>query len=359
MTTAIQSTAQLGQSIWYDQLNRSILESGELKRMIQEDGLLGMTTNPSIFEKSISSGKEYESSLKTFAEDGKLALEIYEELVLEDVSRAADIFRPVYETTNGKDGYVSIEVNPELAHDTNGTVSEAKRLFSTLKRPNIMIKVPATPEGLPAIEELIFSGINVNVTLIFSIEVYEKVADAYINGITRRISKKKPVDKIHSVASFFVSRIDTAIDKIIESKNILSELRGKSAVANARLAYAKFKSIFGSDNFKRLGANLQRPLWASTGTKNPNYSDVKYVEELIGEDTVNTIPPATYKAFLDHGKVKLSIENNLEEMKTVIAQLNQEGINIEEVTAQLAKGGVNAFVDSFKNLISIIEKAIK
>src|SRR5579884_371424 len=284
----------LGQSPWYDQMRRSMLTSGELARLVREDGLKGVTSNPTIFEKAIGGSTDYADALKRLAKMGKSILEIYQALVVEDIGNAADVLRPVYDQSKGHDGFVSLEVEPNLAAETAKTIARAKELFSLLNRSNVMIKVPATPEGIPAIEELIYSGLNINVTLIFSQEVYDKVMDAYINGLERRAAEGKAVDKIASVASFFVSRIDTAVEKQLDAKlkNASSEqekqtiqsLYAKVAIANAKMAYQQFKRKFSSDRFAKLkakGAQLQRPLWASTGTKNPKYSDVLYIETLI------------------------------------------------------------------------------
>ncbi len=362
----LRELAAQGQSIWYDQLTRSLLESGELARLIREDDLRGMTSNPAIFEKSIGSDAAYGAALAALAREGRSAFEIYDALTVSDVAAACDVFRPVYDRTGGRDGYVSLEVNPELAHDTAGTVSEALRLFRTLGRPNAMIKVPATPEGLSAVEELIAAGVNVNVTLIFSIETYRRTAEAYIRGIERRKKAGLPVDLVASVASFFVSRIDSAVDKKLEAlmtnpslRSRCESLLGKAAVANARIAYAEFERLFHTTAFASLGARVQRPLWASTGTKNARYSDVLYVEELIGPDTVNTVPPATYDAFRDHGRVAARIADDLEGMKRVFRELEGLGIRLDEVTASLAREGVAAFVDSFAKLMAIIEERRK
>ena len=304
----------LGQSPWYDQMERSMLRSGKLKRLIEQDGLRGLTSNPTIFQKAISGSKDYEEQLLAVVKNGGGVSDVYQALVVQDIGDAADVFRGIYETSHGADGFVSLEVSPLLADDTKGTIEEAKKLFKLLNRPNVMIKIPATPAGLPAIEEAIASGLNVNVTLIFSVQVYEQVAEAYIKGLEKRAAAGQPVDKIGSVASFFVSRIDSAVDKQLKlladtatneaQKQRILGLRGKAAIANAKLAYESFLRIFGSDRFAKLkakGAHVQRPLWASTSTKDPAYKDTMYVDALIGSDTVDTMPPATFEAFKDHG----------------------------------------------------------
>ncbi|MFQ5575059.1 MAG: bifunctional transaldolase/phosoglucose isomerase, partial [Terriglobia bacterium] len=359
----------LGQSVWYDNIRRALILAGDLQRMIDEDGLRGVTSNPAIFEKAIGGSTDYNDALRELTAQGKSVDEMYEALVIEDIQMAADLFRPVYEKTNGVDGYVSLEVSPRLAHDTAGTVSEAKRLWQHLNRKNVLIKVPATPEGLPAIEQLIAFGMNINVTLIFSLEAYEQVINAYLAGLEQRAADGKPVDHIASVASFFVSRIDTAVDHLLEfrirrstseeEKAKLSSLLGTVAIANAKLAYQEFKNIFSSPRFRALeakGARVQRPLWASTGTKNPNYSDVLYVESLIGSNTVNTLPPATFKAFRDHGRVSRTLEEDVESARGTLATLSEVGISLREVTAQVLDAGVKAFVEPFEKLMKAIEQ---
>jgi transaldolase/glucose-6-phosphate isomerase len=359
----------LGQSVWYDNIRRALILRGDLQRMIDEDGLRGVTSNPAIFEKAIGGSTDYNDALRDLAAQGKSVDEMYEALVIEDIQMAADLFRPVYEKTNGLDGYVSLEVSPRLAHDTAGTVSEAKRLWQHLDRKNVLIKVPATPEGLPAIEQLIAFGMNINVTLIFSQEVHEQVINAYLTGLERRAAERKPLDHIASVASFFVSRIDTAVDHLLEfrirrstdeeEKAKLSSLLGTVAIANAKVAYQEFKKIFSSPRFRALegkGARVQRPLWASTGTKNPNYSDVLYVESLIGSNSVNTIPPATFKAFRDHGRVSRTLEEDVEGARRTLATLSEVGISLREVTAQVLDAGIKVFVEPFEKLMKAIEQ---
>lgn len=358
---------KLGQSIWYDNIRRALIDNGDLAGKIAEDDLRGVTSNPTIFEKAIAGSADYNDQMRRLVADGRSVNEIYEALVIEDIQRAADLFKPVYERTKKLDGYVSLEVSPLLARDTEGTIAEAKRLWATLNRPNVMIKIPATPEGIPAIRECIATGININVTMIFAMENYEEVAEAYISGLEQRAAAGRPIDHVASVASVFVSRIDTAIDNQLEfrirrsedkdEKAALSGLLGKAAIANAKMQYQRFKEIFSSERFaklKALGARVQRPLWASTGTKNPNYSDVLYVENLIGPDTVNTLPPATFTAFRDHGKVALTIEENLDEARAEIEKLGEAGVDLEQVCLQLQNDGVKAFADSFESLMQSI-----
>jgi len=373
---------KLGQSIWYDNIRRALIDSGDLAQKIGAlpsgvtstlgqkvggDGLRGVTSNPTIFEKAITGSTDYDEAMRSLVAEGKSADEIYEALVIEDIQRAADLFKPVYARTDKLDGYVSLEVSPLLARDTEGTIAEAKRLWATLDRPNVMIKIPATPEGLPAIRECIAAGININVTMIFAIENYEEVAEAYVSGLEQRAAAGQPIDHVASVASVFVSRIDSAVDSQLEArirrsddeneKATLSALLGKAAIANAKMQYQRFKEIFSSERFAKLkaqGARVQRPLWASTGTKNPNYSDVLYVESLIGPDTVNTLPPATFTAFRDHGKARLTIEENLDEARSTLARLAEVGIDLKQVCQKLQDDGVKAFADSFESLMQSI-----
>lgn len=357
-----------GQSIWYDNIRRALLETGDIRMKIEQDGLRGVTSNPTIFEKAIGGSTDYDQQMRELTDQGKRVSEIYEALVIQDIQMAADLFRSIFEQTKGVDGYVSLEVSPRLARDTQGTVEEAKRLFARIDRKNVMIKVPATPEGLPAIEQLIGAGIHVNVTLIFSQDTYEKVAEAYIAGLERWQQAGGPLDRVASVASFFVSRIDTAVDNTLEfrirrstdsqEKTLLQSLLGKAAIANAKLAYQRFKKIFGGERFlrlKRQGARAQRPLWASTSTKNPNYRDVMYVEELIGPDTVNTVPPATFTAFRDHGRLRASLEEDVQGAQQQLTQLAKAGIDLAQVTQQLLDEGVKSFAESFGTLMEVLE----
>jgi transaldolase/glucose-6-phosphate isomerase len=357
-----------GQSIWYDNIRRSLIEGGELKRMIEEDGVLGVTSNPTIFQKAIGDSSDYDAGMMHLLE--LEPYDIYERLAIEDIQHALDIIRPVYDRTEGRDGFVSLEVSPLIADDTQKTVSEAKRLFSTVNRPNAMIKIPATEAGIPAIEEVIAEGINVNVTLIFSVKNYEQVMEAYIRGLERRKSAGKPVTGIQSVASFFVSRIDAAVDRVLDNNiraaqgrdlgrvALNNKLKGKAAVANAKLAYKRFRQIFHGTRFESLreaGGAVQRPLWASTGVKNPAYSDTMYVEALIGPETVNTVPPDTLKAFKDHGTAAPTLMDGLDEAEQIMDMLAEVGVDMEQVTRQLQIDGVESFVDSFRNLLGQVD----
>jgi transaldolase/glucose-6-phosphate isomerase len=369
MSNPLVELHSFGQSVWLDQIERALFKSGKLAKLIQDDGLRGMTSNPTIFEKAITGSGDYHEQIDRAARDGKTGNEIYEEVVLDDIAHAADLFRPLYDSTNGEDGFVSLEVSPLLAHNTDGTIREAKSLFSRVSRPNVMIKVPATDEGLPAIEELIASGLNINVTLIFSVHRYEEVAEAYIRGLERRAQAGQPIDRIGSVASFFVSRIDSAVDKQLDQlekdatddrkKQEIHALRGKAAIANAKLAYASFKRMFESPRFealKRKGARVQRPLWASTSTKDPSYPDVMYVTELIGPHTVNTLPPATVDAWRDHGKPGGNLEKDLDKAPAVFNQLKAVGIDFKKITDKLTVDGVRSFSQSFVDLMRAIEQ---
>jgi transaldolase len=347
-----------GQSVWYDNIHRSLLTSGELLRMIAEDDLRGITSNPSIFDKAISGGQEYDEALQhSLTTRGiQSSRDLFFALAIEDIRTAADVFLPVYEATNGLDGMVSLEVSPDLAYDTKATLREARELYGRLERPNVMIKVPATSAGLPAIEHLIADGININVTLLFSVERYTEVADAYMRGLERRLHSGLPVDRIASVASFFVSRIDSALDPVLAARN--PGLQGKIAIANAKLAYQRFKAVCADRRFEVLskaGAQPQRLLWASTSTKNPAYQDVLYVESLIGPQTVNTLPPPTYDAFRDHGMVAQTLEDQVDLALTQLTTLAELGIDLKAVTDRLEKEGVTAFAQSFRNLLSGIE----
>jgi transaldolase/glucose-6-phosphate isomerase len=364
MSNPLRDLAKTGQSVWFDQMERRLVSSGDLQRMIDEDDLRGLTSNPTIFEKAIGGSDDYEQQLSTLASQNKSRDEIYDAITIEDIGNAADVFRPVYDRCNGGDGFCSLEVSPLLARDTAGTASEAKRLFAVLGRPNVMIKIPATPEGIPAIEESIAAGININITLIFSNDVYSKVMEAYIRGLERRVEQGLPINEIASVASFFVSRIDALAEKQIEARlkekddPEVRSLLGTVAIANAKLAYQLFKETFSGERWEKLrhhGANVQRPLWASTGTKNPAYSDVLYIESLIGADTVNTVPPATYKAFKDHGRVALTLEADLDEAREVLRKFAEKGFSLEAITAKLTDDGVKSFDESFASLMATIE----
>ena len=352
-----------GQSVWLDNISKAILDSGELKKLIDEDGLRGVTSNPTIFEKAINGSQDYDAALSQLARAGRSVDEIYEALVIDDIRRATDLFRPLFLASDGLDGYVSLEVSPKLANETQRTLEEARRLWAKVDRGNVMIKVPATPAGIPAIEQLISEGINVNVTLMFSMEHYVRVAEAYVRGLQARARSGQPL-AVASVASFFVSRVDSLIDKQLEErlahtsnaaeKREVESLLGKTAIANSRLVYQKFKEIFGRRAFldlKEKGARVQRPLWASTSTKNPKYRDVLYAEELIGADTVDTMPPATIEAFRDHGQIRASLEAGLEEAAEVFRRLAAVGIDMNAATEKLQVDGVKLFADSFDMLM--------
>jgi transaldolase/glucose-6-phosphate isomerase len=356
-----------GQSVWLDYMQRHLITSGELQRLIEEDGLRGMTSNPAIFEKAITGSTDYTEALRALTRRNLDAMGLYEQLAIRDIQDAADIFRPVYERTRRGDGYISLEVSPHLAHDTEGTIREARRLWQTVGRPNLMIKVPAAPAGLPAIEQLISEGINVNVTLLFSQEVYERAAAAYIAGLERLAAQAGDVSQVASVASFFISRIDTAIDaqvtarlkaaKSAQERTLLRSLLGKVAIANGKLTYQRYKAIFQGVRWEALAANGARPqrvLWGSTSTKNPNYRDVLYVEELIGPNTVNTMPPATMEAFRDHGRPRASLEEDLDGARDIMEILAQVGISMNEVTDKLLDEGVRLFAEPFDKLLDTL-----
>jgi transaldolase len=353
----IQKLAQLGQSIWLDNIQRRMLTSGGLRAMIDQ-GLLGMTSNPTIFEKAIGGSSDYDEALQKLLARGATVEQIYDALTIEDVGLAADLFRPVFERTKGKDGYVSIEVSPRLAHDTMGTLADARRLWETLNRANVMIKIPATKEGLPAIEQALADGINVNVTLMFSLAHYLAVAETYLRGLEARAKAGHPIDHVASVASFFVSRVDTLLDPKLEKADAAA-LMGKAAVANSKLVYRKYLELFGSARFKALaaeGAQVQRVLWASTSTKNPKYPDVLYVDTLIGPDTVNTVPPETYTAILDHSVVARTVDRDMEAAQQVVTDLKALGFDLNEVGEQLSIEGVEKFGKSFDGLLHVIEQ---
>jgi len=355
--TKLHELSELGQTVWLDYIRRSFTLGDKLNALI-DAGVRGVTSNPSIFEKAIAGSDDYDADIQRLAGEGKSADEIYEEIVLEDIRQAADLFRPLYEETEGRDGFVSLEVSPKLAHDTEGTIADAKRLFAALEHANIMIKIPATPAGIPAIEAVIASGVNVNVTLIFSLAQYEAAVQAYISGLEKMLDAGGKIARIASVASFFVSRVDTAVDAALERVGN-HEFQGQIAVDNARVAYTRFQGIFSGDRWEdlaRVGAQVQRPLWASTGTKNPVYPDTLYVDSLIGSDTVNTVPPATLDAFMEHGKVFLTIEQDVAAARVRIARLADLGIDFDEITDVLLDEGVAAFAQAFGNLMFSIEE---
>jgi len=365
----LQGLLAYGQSPWLDFIRRNILLNGDLKKMISDDGLRGMTSNPAIFEKAITAGDDYKDIINAPDAKSSAATALYEKIAIRDVQDATDIFKAVYTETKGRDGYVSLEVSPYLAFDTQGTINEARRLWKAVNRPNVMIKIPATPQGLPAIRQALEEGININITLLFAQSAYEDVAEAYFAALEARAAKGQDVSHIASVASFFVSRIDSLVDSKIDAmqknetdsskKALLESLRGKVAIANARRTYAKYQELVGGPRWKALagkGAQTQRLLWASTSTKNPKYRDVLYVEELIGADTVDTIPPATFDAFRDHGKLRNSLEENVAGAHKTMSDLEAAGISMKEVTDKLIADAVKLFQDPFKQLLDAIAK---
>lgn len=375
MTTPASCAVQaLGQTIWYDNIRRELLRSGAIARMISEECLAGLTSNPSIFEKAIAAGREYDEALSSARRQHPQASaqDLFYDLAIGDIREAADLFADLHRTSEGRDGWVSLEVSPDLAYDTEATIDEAEALFRRVDRPNVMIKVPATHQALRAVETLIDRGINVNVTLLFSIARYEQIADAYLLGLESRLRRSQPLHGIQSVASFFVSRVDGLVDRQLQSIIAQAEparaaraqaLLGQVAVANARLAYQRFRAIFGSERFGMLasaGAHVQRLLWASTSTKNPAYSDLLYVEPLIGADTVNTLPPETLAAFNDHGKVAQTLPGDPAQAEHVLKELEALGVSLDAVTRQLEEDGVAAFAASYHNLLqSIAEKTAR
>ncbi len=349
-----------GQSVWLDNISRDMLLKGELQMLVDKDGLKGVTSNPSIFQKAMGSGQAYDDQIRNILTSNPeiSSDDLFETLAVKDIQDATDVLKSVYDKTNGYDGYVSIEVSPDLAYDTDATIAEASRLHKKVNRPNVMIKIPATQEGLPAIRKMISEGVCINVTLIFSPTVYEQVVEAYISGLEDRMNNGKSIKDISSVASFFISRIDTAVDKQLTEKGN-KDLQGKTAIANAKLVYQTAKKLFGSERFKKLekaGAKKQRLLWASTSTKNPEYSDVLYVEELIGKETVNTLPPATLNAYRDHGNPEDRIETNLNDAEAHMKKISEIGVNFESVTKKLTDDGVVLFAESFKDLLKAIEQ---
>ncbi len=372
-TNPLKELLKFGQSVWLDYIRRDLLTSGELKRLIAEDGLRGMTSNPTIFEKAITGGKLYDDLLNSLRSRTDLdAKGRYEILAIRDIQDAADILRPVYDSSKRRDGYVSLEVSPYLARDTKGTIAEARTLWKAVGRENVMIKIPGTTEGIPAFQQAISEGINVNVTLLFSQDVYVKVAEAYIAGLEQFAKGGGDVSRMASVASFFISRIDSAVDAIIDAKlkaskdakeqELLKSVQGKVAIANGKQTYEKYQEIFSTPRWKALaakGAQTQRVLWASTSTKNPAYRDVLYVEELIGPDTVDTIPPATFDAFRDHGKLRQSLTEDLASAHKTMENTAKVGISMKEVTDKLTDDGVRLFSEAFEKLLDAVEKSSK
>lgn len=376
MSNPLLSIQESGQSIWMDYLDRHLIQSGELKRMVEEGEITGITSNPAIFQKAISGSDLYDADIEKGIKAGEAPERILESLIVDDIRNACDILRPVYESTGGLDGYVSIEVSPRLARDTEGTIAAARQFYRDIDRENVMIKIPGTPEGFPAVEQAISEGINVNITLLFSVDSYLQSAEAYIRGLERRVEAGQPIDKLASVASFFLSRIDTKVDKLLDErlKQIgtetlnqearLKQIKGKVAIANAKIAYQKFKEITGTDRWAKLanqGANVQRLLWASTSTKNPEYSDVMYVDELIGRNTVNTLPPETIDACADHCEVMADrIESKIPEAYRLIDSLKEEDIQIDldKVMDELLQEGIDKFVQPFESLMKSIEDKV-
>lgn len=355
----LKELLKFGQSPWYDNIERGLLLSGGLKKMIEDDGISGVTTNPSIFEKAINGSAAYDPEIEKLVREGRNVAQIYDELTIHDVDQAADILDQVYLSSKGIDGFVSIEVSPHLAHDAQQTISEAKRLFNKLGKENVMIKVPATVEGVEAIRTLIAGGINVNATLIFSQAHYRSVAEAYLEGLEERERRGRDLSKIASVASLFVSRIDTYVDRLLESRGAKPGLAGRTAVAQSKVIYEIYRQFFSGERWEkleRMGAKVQRLLFGSTSTKNPAYSDVKYVEEIIGEGTINTLPEATVAAFRDHGKAGATLDKGIDEAKKILSMLEKAGINVEAVCQQIQDDGVQAFVDSYDKLISSLER---
>lgn len=372
MSNPLLQLKDYGQSVWYDNIDRTQLISGDFQRLLDEDGVVGVTANPTIFQKSISHSSTYDEQITHLLGEGKGTGDIYEALIIQDIRTVADLLRPIYDRTNMLDGYVSLEVSPDLAHDTDATIAEVRRFWKLVDRPNLLIKIPATPEGIPAIQAALSEGINVNITLIFSIQAYRDVTEAYLSALEERNVGGKDISHIASVASFFVSRVDTLVDKLLDDKikatsdsaeqQKLHMLQGKAAIANARLVYQDFKKIFSTPRFETLkhsGARVQRPLWASTSTKNPAYRDVLYAEELIGPDTVDTMPLETIENFKDHGRVALTIENNIPQAKAELEMLETVGIHYDAVTQQLLDEGVQKFADSFHQLFQGIEEKKK
>lgn len=357
----------LGQSIWIDFISRGMIISGELQRMIEEDGVSGVTSNPSIFEKAITGGNDYDKAIRALTSNGTSGEETFQALAIDDIQKVADLLRPTYDRTDARDGFVSIEVSPKLAHDTTGTLAEARDLWARVNRPNVMIKVPATADGIPAIRELTGEGINVNITLLFGLPRYRDVLDAYLGGLEILADKKKPLKQVASVASFFLSRIDTLIDPALENimktgtpqADMAAALQGQAAIASAKIAYQIYKEICTSDRFVRLannGARTQKLLWASTSTKNPAYKDTKYVETLIGPDTINTVPVETLDAYRDHGHPERTLDQEVDKAYDVLNKLGSVGVDLDAITKQLEDDGVEKFVSAFERLMSSIRK---
>jgi len=357
MHPILKATLDLGQSVWLDFISRELMNKGQLERLMSE-GLRGMTSNPTIFQQSIAKSSDYDRDIEQGIARGESAERIFERIAVTDVARAADFIRPVYDQTNGADGFVSIEVSPGNAYDAQATMEEAKRLWKSVNRPNIFVKIPGTDKGMPAIRAMLAEGININITLLFSLAQYRQVVEMHLLAMEERVKSGKPVDHVASVASFFVSRVDSSVDQQLQGKE-RKDLAGKAAVANACLAYRHFLEITASDRWKKLaekGVSLQRPLWASTSTKNPEYSDILYVQELIAANTVNTMPPNTLEAFKDHGQPQKSLLRNLEKADQVISDIRQAGVDFDRATFDLIEDGVKKFADSYRQVIAAIEE---
>lgn len=372
MTKRLVELTSQGQSIWYDNIDRIQLLSGLFQRLIDEDGITGATANPTIFEKSVRLAHAYDEQMYQLIREGKNTQEIYEALLLADIRTGADLLRPIYDATNGQDGFVSLEVSPDLADDTEGTLAEVRHFWKQVARPNLMVKIPATPAGIPAIRQALSEGININITLLFSVENYGEVVEAYMSALEERQAAGRAIEHIASVASFFVSRVDVLVDRLLEEKiktstdsieqEKLKALEGKAAIANARLAYQEFLTLFHAPRFKALqghGASVQRLLWASTSTKNPAYRDVVYAEELIGPQTIDTMPLQTIENFLDHGTVKRTLDTNIPQAKVDLANLERVGISYDQMTRQLQQEGVQTFASSFHKLLAGIDQKRK
>ena len=356
-----------GQSVWQDDISRGMLGSGFLKKMVEETGVRGVTSNPTIFEKAIAAGSDYDEQIASLLSEGKSGMEIFEAVEVDDIRNACDVLRPVYDESDGADGFVSIEVSPDAARDADSTREQVRRLWDVVDRPNLMVKIPGTKECFPVIYEMLAEGRNINITLLFSIDAYRAVANAYIDALEKRLAKGEDIRNVASVASFFVSRVDTLVDKQLDEKIAaaddadkagLAALKGTIAVANARLAYAAFQELFSGPRWERLaaaGARVQRPLWASTGTKNPAYSDTLYVDTLIGPDTVNTMPGKTMEAFIDHGTIARTVDADFEGAWKKIAALHATGIDIKTITDQLEEEGIASFIKSFESLLAGVE----
>jgi transaldolase len=371
-TATIQNTIQAllaeGQSVWQDDLNRGQLTSGELRRSIDEIGIRGLTSNPTIFARAMTSVAAYDEQIAILLQEGKRAAEVFTAIAEQDVRDACDLFRPLYDATSGGDGFVSIEVSPAAARDPGATRIEVERLWAEIDRPNLMVKIPGTAEATPVIEEMLAAGININITLLFSLASYERVAGAYVSALEQRLARGQPIDRVASVASFFVSRVDTLVDTLLDetiavaddetTREWLASLKGKAAIANAKLAYATFQEIVTGPRFAKLqaaGAQMQRPLWASTSVKNPAYRDVRYVEELIGPHTINTMPRTTIGAFLDHGVAGRAVDRGVDEARLVIHELAAAGIDVEAVAQRLEDEGITLFTGSYEELLRTIE----